>query len=168
MKLYTSKSNAKRAAKKQFGENATEGNDFQIVPDNMYGKIQFGFIPVEPKEPENTEPTLVQSTEAEVTRLLTSTIEDKPVEDKPALKGRPKSTTGVLAVMQATLEKATADNPTSKESILSVLKKKFPERDARKMMVSINTMIPTDFRNQRGLNIQTVKTDGQRTYFVAA
>lgn len=40
MKMYTSKSNAKRAAKKTIGSNSVEGGDYSILEQN--GK--FGFI----------------------------------------------------------------------------------------------------------------------------
>lgn len=69
--------------------------------------------------------------------------------EKPEKK-KGKKKPGVIA----TIIKSISKKPKTKKQILAKLVKKFPERDADKMMKTINVQVPSRLRKDKELNIQ--------------
>lgn len=81
--------------------------------------------------------------------------ESVPVKPKPAKKGPGKRGVGVIATIIAELRKANAKKPTTKEKILAVLVKKFPDRDPKAMKSTISSQVPSGLRTEKGLEVQS-------------
>lgn len=81
--------------------------------------------------------------------------ESVPVKSKPAKKGPGKRGVGVIATIIAELRKANAKKPTTKEKILAVLVKKFPDRDPKAMKSTISSQVPSGLRTEKGLVVQS-------------
>ena len=76
----------------------------------------------------------------------------KKVAKKQSVASSDRKT--ITGTLRALLEKATKDKPITKVDMLAVLVKEFPDREEAKMRVTMNTLVPTDFRNLKGLNVQ--------------
>lgn len=81
--------------------------------------------------------------------------ESVPVKPKPAKKGPGKRGVGVIATIIEELRKASAKKPTTKEKILAVLVKKFPDRDPKAMKSTVSSQIPSGLRTEKGLVVQS-------------
>lgn len=59
------------------------------------------------------------------------------------------------------------DKPITRDQILAVLCKKFPDRDAEKMSRTLYNLIPTQLEQYRGLSVlRGEDADGHRTYYI--
>jgi len=89
-----------------------------------------------------------------------------PVKAKTETKSKGKAIPkpGVMANIEEQVRGATKKNPISKEDILKVLVQRFPERKADAMRNSVATLLPTDLRKVKGLNVVAVGRNPTRYY----
>ena len=72
---------------------------------------------------------------------------------------------GVTRVILQELRTATEAQPVTKEIILNVLSREFPDRDVEKMRTTVNNLVPGRFRNEYGLPVQRRMTGNGRYGF---
>ena len=89
-----------------------------------------------------------------------------PPKSEPKTKTKSKANLkpGVMATIEGQVRGATKKNPISKEDILKVLVQRFPERKADAMRNSVATLLPTDLRKVKGLNVVAVGRNPTRYY----
>lgn len=84
----------------------------------------------------------------------------KPAVKKAGGEGKP----GVIASIQEFLEAAGRDKKQlSKEALVKMLKKRFPEREESALKGTVAQQVPGKLRNEKGLNVQK----GEKGYWIA-
>ncbi len=89
--------------------------------------------------------------EEDVKKALDKKKGVKPV--KPPKPDDRKKPNGVIATIVNTLRKATEKRPVTKERILEVLVKKFPDRSPLKMMSTVSSQVPSGLRVGKSLEV---------------
>lgn len=84
-------------------------------------------------------------------------------EDEKPKKEKKEKRPGVIATIAEVLEGASEEKPVTKDDILKVLVKKFPDREADSMKKTINVQVPTQLRNKKDINVQK----NEKGYYVA-
>lgn len=88
----------------------------------------------------------------------TRQAEDASVEKRP----------GVLAAIVKALEGASEEHLITKDEVLTVLKKQFPERDANGMRATVNAQMPSQLRSERRIVLASRPTESGTGYWIDA
>lgn len=83
----------------------------------------------------------------------------KPAAKEPAKAEKPKQAAppkkvGVISTILECLAKAGKDKPVTKDEIVKVLVKKFPEREEKAMRSTVNSQVPSGLKTEKNLELQ--------------
>ena len=92
-----------------------------------------------------------------------------PVKKKPAKKGTGPKKVGIIATVVAALEKASEKKPLTRDQALSLLEKKFPEREADGMKKTVMIQLPGQLRKKGKAIEEKMMKDGKtKGYWIEA
>lgn len=91
-----------------------------------------------------------------------ASIKEKSKTASPKKEAKPKKDKGpgVIATIEKAVRESCKEQPVSREKILSILKKAFPEKEETSMMNTIKVQLPGRMAKEKNLKIKTTE-DGK-------